>query len=188
VGYAGGTSQKPSYHSLDGHSETIQIDYDPNRTSYEQLLEVFWNSHNPVAPSWSRQYASIIFYHDEQQKKLAVKSKEQQEAKSGHEVFTEIRPLSVFYPAEDYHQKYRLQNVSQIMTELRSMYPNFIDLVNSTSAARINGYLGGFGDCNILDQRIDVLNLSETAGDKLMELACGRSGKKMPSKMSIGQG
>lgn len=65
VGYAGGSKENPTYYSLGDHSETIQIDYDPTQISYGQLLEVFWNSHNPTYEPWSRQYMSIIFYHSE---------------------------------------------------------------------------------------------------------------------------
>ncbi len=186
VGYAGGTSSNPSYHNLYGHSETVQVDYDPVNISYEQLLDIFWNSHNPIGPPWSKQYASVIFYHNDQQKKSATDSKKQQEKKRSHKLFTDIMPLSGFYLAEDYHQKYRLQSVPELMTEMRRMYPNFNDLVNATSAARINGYLGGFGDCDLLEQRKDVFNLSQSAHGRLLELACERNGKKMASKMHVG--
>ncbi|MDD1711004.1 MAG: peptide-methionine (S)-S-oxide reductase, partial [Methanoregulaceae archaeon] len=83
VGYAGGDSVNPTYHDIDGHSETIQIDYDPTLISYEGLLGVFWDSHNPTTPSLSRQYMSIIFYPNEEQRVLAVESKQLQEQKLG---------------------------------------------------------------------------------------------------------
>ena len=75
VGYTGGTTENPTYHNLDGHTEAVQIEYDPSRISYQELLDVFWGGHNPTQPAWSRQYASIVFYHDEEQKRLAEASK-----------------------------------------------------------------------------------------------------------------
>ena len=63
VGYAGGTTNNPTYRALGDHAETIQVDYDPTQISYEELLEAFWTSHSPTSRPWSRQYASIIFYH-----------------------------------------------------------------------------------------------------------------------------
>ena len=143
VGYAGGTTENPTYHNLGDHTETIQIDYDPTRISYEELLEVYWDSHNPAAQPWSRQYMSIIFYHDGDQQEVAMERKQREETSLGREVYTEIIPFSEFYPAEDYHQKYFLQQESELMEELAAIYPSFADFVDSTAVARINGYVGG---------------------------------------------
>src|SRR5262249_18399740 len=68
VGYTGGTSKDPTYYSLGDHTETLQIDFDPTVITYEQLLEVFWHTHNPCAQPWSRRYMSTVFYHGESQK------------------------------------------------------------------------------------------------------------------------
>ena len=75
VGYAGGTKENPTYTSLGDHSEAIRIDYDPTRISYAELLEIFWQSHNCTSRAYSRQYMSIILYHDEEQRKLAEESR-----------------------------------------------------------------------------------------------------------------
>jgi peptide-methionine (S)-S-oxide reductase len=123
VGYAGGTKENPTYRDLGDHSETIQIEYDPTQISYEELLDVFWNTHTPTSRPWSRQYASIVFYHDEAQRELALKTKEQQEAKRGT-IFTQIVPAGTFYPAEDYHQKYYLRNARDLTREFSAMYPD----------------------------------------------------------------
>lgn len=143
VGYAGGTLDNPTYRNLGDHTETIQIDYDPTQVSYGQLLEVYWDSHNPTTQRWSRQYMSIIFYHDNEQLTLASQSKQREEDSRGHRVYTEIIPFSRFYLAEDYHQKYRLQQVPELMEELTAIYPGFADFRDSTAVARINGYVGG---------------------------------------------
>ena len=143
VGYAGGTTESPTYHNLGDYTETIQIDYDPTLISYEQLLEAFWDSHNPTVRPWSKQYMSIVFYHNSEQRELAMETKQREEASSGRQVYTEIIPFSEFYLAEDYHQKYHLQQVPELMEELAAIYPNFADFIDSTAVARINGYVGG---------------------------------------------
>ncbi|MFC1985101.1 peptide-methionine (S)-S-oxide reductase, partial [Chloroflexota bacterium] len=123
VGYAGGTSNNPTYHKLASHSETIQVNYDPTKISYDELLEIFWHSHNPTVPSFSHQYKSIIFYHNEAQKRLAIEAKEREEAKLEARIYTEILPFSEFYLAEAYHQKYYLQQETDLMKDLRAIYP-----------------------------------------------------------------
>jgi len=170
VGYAGGTKDNPTYHSLGDHSETIQIVYDPTRISYEELLDIFWSTHNPTVRPWSRQYASFVFYHDETQRELALKTKAQQETRRGT-IFTEIVPAGTFYPAEAYHQKYRLQQ-SSLMQEFTEIYPNHDDFVASTATARVNGYLGGAGTCEQLREELDGLGLTAAGQDKLRQTVC----------------
>jgi peptide-methionine (S)-S-oxide reductase len=143
VGYAGGTTESPTYHNLGDHTETIQIDYDPTLISYGQLLEIYWDSHNPTVRPSSKQYMSIVFYHNSEQRELAMETKQLEEASSGRQIYTEIIPFSEFYLAEDYHQKYHLQQVPELMEELTAIYPNFTDFIDSTAVARINGYVGG---------------------------------------------
>ena len=171
VGYSGGTKVNPTYHSLGDHSETIQIEYDPDQISYEELLDVFWSTHNPTTPSWSRQYASFVFYHDEAQRELAVKTKAQQEAKKGP-LFTEIVPAGTFYPAEDYHQKYYLRNARDLMREFSAIYPNDDDFAASTAVARVNGYLGHNGTCEQLEKELNSLGLSTVGQDRLKQTVC----------------
>jgi peptide-methionine (S)-S-oxide reductase len=170
VGYAGGTTENPTYRKLGDHSETIQVDYDPTQISYEELLNVFWSSHSPTSRPWSRQYASIIFYHNEEQKRLAVETKDRRAAETGGWIFTEVVPFSGFYLAEDYHQKYRLQQVPDLMAEFRTTYADSADFVNSTAAARVNGYVGGHGTLAALEAEIDELGLSLAAQERLLDL------------------
>jgi peptide-methionine (S)-S-oxide reductase len=117
VGYMGGHTEDPTYGDVctgsTGHAETVQIIYDPTKISYEKLLETFWNKHDPTTknrqgPDVGSQYRSIIFYHNEEQKKLAVESKKKldESGKYKQPVVTEIIPAPKFYPAEDYHQQY----------------------------------------------------------------------------------
>jgi len=170
VGYAGGTTENPTYYHLGDHTETVQIEYDPTQVSYQELLDVFWAGHDPTRPAASRQYASIIFYHNEEQRRLAQESKERQEARCGCRLYTEIVPATEFYQAEDYHQKYRLQQSSEFMSEFKAIYPDNSDFVNSTAAARVNGYLGGYGTLADLQAEIDGLDLSPAARQRLLDM------------------
>jgi peptide-methionine (S)-S-oxide reductase len=170
VGYAGGTSANPTYRSLGDHSETIQIDYDPAQISYQELLDIFWNSHSPTARPWSKQYASIIFYHDEEQRRMAEASLEREADRRGKPIFTEIIPFSEFYLAEAYHQKYRLQLEPDLLQEFRAIYPDDEDFVNSTAVARVNGYVGGNGTLAALQAEIESLGLSPASQEKLLRI------------------
>lgn len=171
VGYAGGVKENPTYYSLGGHSETIQIDYDPTQISYEELLDVFWDSHNPTMAPFSPQYKSIIFYHNEEQRRLAIEAKEREESELKTRIFTEIVPFSKFYLAEAYHQKYYLRQEPDIMKELSAIYPANLDLIASTAAARLNGYAGGYGEAETLQKGLSQFGLSEAVNKKLLEIA-----------------
>ncbi len=117
VGYTGGRWENPTYNDvcadLTGHAEAIQVQYDPQEVSYEDLLEVFWSIHNPTTKNrqgfdYGFQYRSVIFYHTPEQELSARRSIEELE-KSGrfrNRIVTEIVPAATFYKAEEYHQKY----------------------------------------------------------------------------------
>ena len=117
VGYEGGTTENPTYEDVcrknTGHAEAVEVDFDPKRVSYGQLLDVFWENHDPTTlnrqgPDVGEQYRSAIFFHDADQEREARASKENLE-KSGRyrrPVVTEIAPASKFWRAEDYHQQY----------------------------------------------------------------------------------
>lgn len=117
VGFLGGSMVNPSYRDVctgrTGHAEVVEVTYDPLRLSYEQLLNVFWEMHDPTTvnrqgPDVGTQYRSAVFYHSPQQEAVANDSKAKlQEAKRfPRPIVTEIAPASTFYPAEDYHQRY----------------------------------------------------------------------------------
>jgi peptide-methionine (S)-S-oxide reductase len=117
VGYTGGTTENPTYKQVctdkTGHAEAVEIIYDPNKVSYEKLLDVFFENHNPTTknrqgPDFGTQYRSAIFYHNPEQQKAAL-AKIDELSKSGKfssPIVTEVRPARPFYKAEDYHQKY----------------------------------------------------------------------------------
>ena len=105
VGYAGGTSENPTYENLGDHAETIEIVFDNSIISYEELLNKFWNLHNPSV-SEVKQYSSFIFTNSDIQKANSEKSKEVFEKETGKTVLTQICKATKFYRAEEYHQKY----------------------------------------------------------------------------------
>jgi methionine-S-sulfoxide reductase len=174
VGYAGGDKENPTYHNLGDHTETLQIDFDPSQISYERLLELFWEEHDPTSRAWSRQYKAVVFYHDEEQKRMAIASRDRLAATKGKTIHTEVLPYRRFYAAEEYHQKYYLRGRRQILKQFQHYYPRAVDLMNSTAAARVNGYLGGYGTPAALAADLDRLGLSEPAREELLE----RVGKK----------
>jgi peptide-methionine (S)-S-oxide reductase len=115
VGYAGGHTEDPSYEEVctdrTGHAEAVEITFDPSRTSYEQLLDVFWGKHDATQlnrQGWDvgTQYRSAIFTHGPEQEETAARSKAEQQARAGGRIVTEIVPAGEFYEAEDYHQQY----------------------------------------------------------------------------------
>jgi peptide-methionine (S)-S-oxide reductase len=145
---------------LGDHTETFQIDYNPALISYEEILELFWDNHNPAAAPWSRQYMSAIFYHSEEQKKAALESMAAVEEKLQVKINTEIVPLSRFYLAENYHQKYYLQSVQALAGEIKAYYPEFTDFVDSTAAARLNGLVAGYSDPALTAEELESYGLS----------------------------
>jgi methionine-S-sulfoxide reductase len=170
VGYAGGTTSFPTYQSLGDHTETIQIEYDPTRITYENLLDLFWKSHEPSSKAWSRQYMAAVFYHDDVQKELALASKNREASGIAKKIHTEILPFTGFTLAENYHQKYRLQREKDLMREFAKIYPSFDNFNNSTATARVNGYLGGFGTVDRLKVDLDRLGLSPQGGLQLLRI------------------
>lgn len=117
VGYAGGSHENPTYDDVcsgqTGHAEVVQIEYDPSKISYDELLDTFWNNHDPTTlnrqgPDMGTQYRSLIFFHGPEQEATAKASKEKLENSDKYhkKIVTEIVPASQFYKAEDYHQHY----------------------------------------------------------------------------------
>jgi len=123
-GYAGGHVVNPSYRQVctgtTGHAEVIQLEFDPAKVSYDQLLEVFWKTHDPTTLNrqgndYGPQYRSVVFYHNEEQRKLAEEYKKKLDEAGiwGAPIVTEITEFTNFYPAEDYHQNYYNDNPTQ---------------------------------------------------------------------------
>lgn len=169
VGYCGGKKEHPTYYDIGDHCETIQIDYDPRKISYAELLDVFWNHHSPCAKPFSRQYQCAIFYHDDEQKRIATQSRDNLAPTFDREITTGLVPLAKFWLAEDYHQKYYLQLHADVMQEFQAIYRNSIDFINSTAAARVNSYLARKGTQSNLVAEIETYGLSSTAQRRLID-------------------
>ncbi|MBN1827309.1 MAG: peptide-methionine (S)-S-oxide reductase [Candidatus Eisenbacteria bacterium] len=177
VGYAGGRKENPTYHSLGDHAETIRVEYDPARVGYEDLLRVFWEEHDPTARPWSAQYRSAIFTHGAEQERLARESLTRNEERLGRKVYTKIETAGSFWPAEAYHQKYLLRQAGFLMEEMRAAYPGEEEFAASTAAARLNGYLGGYGGPERFEGEAERLGLGPEARAKLLALLVSHHGR-----------
>ena len=171
MGYAGGTTPNPTYRRIGDHTETFQVDFDPDVITYDDLLGLFWRSHNPAHKVWSRQYRAIVLYQNDGQRDAAQRSRAALMA-IGKSVATDIAPLTTFYLAETYHQKYMLRN-TPLMADIETIYPDEQDWINSTAAARLNGYLGGYGQAETFDRDIKLLGLSAD-GEEFLRQRVGR--------------
>ena len=118
-GYSGGHTKDPTYGDVcsgaTGHAEVVEVEYDPSRVSYEELLEVFWTNHDPTTPNRQgpdvgTQYRSVIFFNTPEQEDAARASKENVQERFKNPIVTEIKPASEFYRAEEYHQRYFEKN------------------------------------------------------------------------------
>ncbi|ADD03936.1 peptide methionine sulfoxide reductase MsrA (S-form specific) [Natrialba magadii ATCC 43099] len=143
VGYAGGTEPNPSYYSLGDHTEVVQLEYDPETLSYEDLLEVFWANHSWQPPSRKRQYRGVVLAHDDEQYEAAHRTKDDLAERTGTTVESEIEVLESITLAEDYHQKYELRSTPVAGDELVDQYGD--EFVDSTVVARLNGFVAGHG-------------------------------------------
>jgi peptide-methionine (S)-S-oxide reductase len=115
VGYEGGTLPNPTYEDVcshtTGHAEVVQVDFDPEEVSYDELLDVFWDVHDPTqvnrqGPDVGSNYRSVIFFHSPEQRERALESKARVQTRFDRSIATEITPASDFWPAEEYHQQY----------------------------------------------------------------------------------
>ena len=155
----------PTYHALGNHTEALQVDFDPSQISFKDIVNTFWRSHNPIGPARSSQYKSAIWYANQSQLDVIQSTVQPLIAKYERELTTEVQPLGIFYNAEDYHQKYSLQRFANLMQTFNAMYPKFQDFIDSTAAARLNGFAAGHGDKALFEEE------KQSYGHELSELA-----------------
>jgi peptide-methionine (S)-S-oxide reductase len=112
AGFEGGTLESPTYKDVcshtTGHAEVVEVTYDPDQVTYEQLLDVFWRKHNPTRQGryGGDQYRSVIFFHEPEQQEIALRSKAQEQSRYSQPIATQVEPAQTFYAADDYHQQY----------------------------------------------------------------------------------
>tara|TARA_Y100000748_G_C15369634_1_gene439195 strand:+ start:245 stop:703 length:459 start_codon:yes stop_codon:yes gene_type:complete len=115
VGYSGGNTENPTYESVcydnTDHAEVLLVNFDEEKISYEVLIQEFWKCHDPTTlnrqgPDFGKQYRSVIYYYNDEQKNIALKSRENNQENFDNRIVTEITKADTFYKAEDYHQKY----------------------------------------------------------------------------------
>lgn len=163
VGYAAGTTPEPSYYKMGDHAECTEVVFDPEVITYSQILDKFWEWHNPYRKAWSRQYMSAILYHDEVQHeaiKASVKA-------LGREVHTEIAPYKGMTLGEDYHQKYYLRRNRKLVHEFARLFPDEGEFLNSTQVARANAALGGY--LRLSAEEVAGYGLSQECQDLLLK-------------------
>lgn len=174
VGYAGGTTVEPTYRQMGDHSETVEIDFDPQLIRYEDVLRHFWRNHYPNRGEYrGRQYLSILRYHNEQQRKVICQVKQEMEQELGESIETEIAALDHFTLAEERHQKYYLKRYPRALEQLVDLFPENNLLVDSTFAARLNGFVKGFRSRDSLVEEIKMWEIKENFGRFLIERLLG---------------
>lgn len=142
VGYCGGTTEAPTYRKIGDHAEAIQIDFDPQRVSYDQLLEIFWTAHNPCRRPWSRQYMSAVFYAGEAQRE-AIERTRKLYVGEDQTVHTEISKLDRFWVAEDYHQKYALRSDGELAAQVLGFFTSEAEFREAPVVTKLNAFCAG---------------------------------------------
>ena len=160
VGYAGGKKEKPTYKSLGKHTEAIELQFDPTKISYEELLWVFWKAHDPTSKPWGTQYKNVLWTHGEAQAKAAKASAAALAKKLGEPVRTEIAAAPRFWVAEDYHQKYYLRRHDHVIFYAFGEEKDEAAFRDSEIAARLNGWVGGHGTLADRKRETERLKLS----------------------------
>jgi peptide-methionine (S)-S-oxide reductase len=169
VGYAGGTKLHPTYRSMGDHTEMVQIDFDPSRLSYAELLREFWDGGRATHEPYGRQYMSAILFADDFQRETALTTRDEQRKRLGQRIYTEIAPLTTFTRAEDYHQKYYLREYRDVMLTFADYDERAFE--DSTVAARLNAYVAGHGNARTLERDVRELGLAASLIERVLVLA-----------------
>lgn len=172
TGYAGGTLPDPTYRHMGDHSETVELEYDPEILSYEEILLVFWDNHNPVNINGykGRQYQSMLLYRTLQQKNAIDRVLNERRELGKDEPATEVHPFTAFYPAEEKHQKYYLKRNPDAIDKLLTLYPSIQAMDQSTLAARLNGLAKGFTNRSRTLEEVKGWRMPETERERIMAL------------------
>lgn len=162
VGFAGGTTPSPTYRKMGDHTETVQIKFNPEQLRYEDVLRHFWRNHYPNRDEYKgRQYISMLHVHSREQEAVVNTVKAEMEEELGEPIETEIVPFTAFAPAEARHQKYYLKHYPKALAQLIDFFPSEELLHDSTFAARLNGFVKGFGNRDALLEEIEGWPLAD---------------------------
>ncbi|XP_006824915.1 peptide methionine sulfoxide reductase-like [Saccoglossus kowalevskii] len=179
-GYTGGSKLKPTYTNLGDHTESVEIEYDPTKTTYRQLLDIFWKTHDPT--EWNKsQYKSAVYAHDEEQEIWAQETLLEEQKNYGSKVVTDVLPAGTFYDAENYHQKYFLRFHDNL---LQSLGMGDGELLTSYRASRLLGYITGNGSVEEFNKEVKNLALSNEQANYIRKIIrnknSGSCAKKSP--------
>ena len=171
VGYAGGTTSLPAYNNIGDHTEVLEVDFNAEKISYTEILDVFFvNAHATYLP-YSRQYMSILLYHDEKQKELAFQAIEKWNEQLRGEIQTALLPYTAFFLAEDYHQKYYLRMRRKLMQDLQAFVTDDRKaFIHSPLTAKLNALSGGYGTANDFKKQLDDWSLPAGNYEKVLTL------------------
>ena len=174
VGFSGGTSPSPTYRKMGDHTETVQIEFDPLKISYAEVLREFWQNHYPNRDNYKgRQYISLLHYHTEQQRQTIDAIQKEMEAQLGELIETEVSTFTQFTPAEERHQKYYLKRYPKALEQTAELYRDRELLRDSTFAARLNGFVKGYGTKDGVLEEIAQWSIGESEKAYLIDVFSG---------------
>jgi len=171
TGYAGGTADHPTYREMGDHTECIQLEFDTEVITFEELAAIFWERHQPVNINGykGRQYQSLLIYETDSQREAIDRVLRNRERSGLGRPETDIVPYSIFYAAEERHQKYYLKRYPQAVEALTSLYPSHSQLNSSTIAARLNGLAKGFTNMERIKLEVEAWGIDDRARSRLLE-------------------
>lgn len=163
VGYGGGSKDSPTYHDLGSHAEVLQIEFDPKVIAFDDLLERFWSGHDPRRRDRSSQYRAILLCEDDDQFARVNRRIERMESSGLGAVGTEVTLGKPFYPAEGYHQKWKLRQKRELFAALARDYESEAELLRSRAATKLNALVAGHLTAAQLERELGQLGLSNEA-------------------------
>lgn len=176
VGYAGGRTPEPTYADIGDHIETVRVEYDPNRIAYADVLDPFWEAHDPARAPFKRQYQPALFPQTPAQTEQARASHAEVAARHTGGIATEVIEDASFSRAEAYHQKHKLRHHEALLNAFQALYSDEDEWIDSPAAALANGYVGGHRAPDRLDADASRLGLPPAAINVLRTQAQRRTG------------
>ena len=176
VGYSGGKSTNPSYKILDLHTEVVEIDYDPDAITYDELIDIFFESHNETLRPYDQRVKSLIFYRNDDEREIAKAKLDEVRARTpeNESVYTELKAFEVFYLAEPEHQNRSLKLEVSLYKELEQMFRSEDKILLSILVSKLNGYIYGYGDMEGALEVLEISGLSEASKARVIDVIISR--------------